>query len=177
MQRTPLAADGAYLGYALFPKEGDGKFVLRNLKTGKEWGEPIGARPPVAPPNRALQNPDDPPPAPPSIVVAFSKDSRTVVFSTFPPKSEIDQAHKEKKKPEEMPKNGIVILDIDSGKTERVARVKSFQVPEEGDGFMAYLKLRDDEITKPARREKRNVGYGGERVLRKLSDSSERPCS
>jgi hypothetical protein len=98
IQSTHLSADGAYLGYALFPQEGDGEFVLRNLKTGKEWRESIGARPPAAPANRALQNPDDPPPPPPSIIVAFSKDSRTVVFSTFPPKTEIDKAHKEKKR-------------------------------------------------------------------------------
>jgi len=150
IQSTHLSADGVYLGYALFPQEGDGEFVLRNLKTGKEWRESIGARPPAAPPNRATQNPDDPPPPPPTIIVAFSKDSRTVVFSTFPPKAEIDKAHKEKKKPEEMPKNGMVIMDIASGKADRVARVKSFQVTEDGDGFVAYLKVREDETTKPA---------------------------
>src|SRR5260370_15791378 len=104
----------------------------------------MGARPPAAPPNRALQNPDDPPPSPPSIIVAFSKDSRTVVFSTFAPKAEIDKAHKEKKKPEEMPKNGMVILDIASGKADRVARVKSFQGPGDGHGVVAFLRLRDD---------------------------------
>ena len=64
-----------------------------------------------------------PPPPPPSITVAFSRDSRTVVFSTFPTKAEVDKAHKEKKKPEEMPKNGLVILDIASGKADRIARV------------------------------------------------------
>jgi len=137
IQSTHLSADGAYLGYALFPQEGDGEFVLRNLKTGKEWRESIGARPPAAPPNRATQNPDDPPPPPPSIIVGFSKDSRTVVFSTFPSKAEIDKAHKEKKKPQEMPTNGLVIMDIASGKADHLARVKSFQVPEDGDGVVS----------------------------------------
>jgi hypothetical protein len=56
IQSTHLSADGAYLAYALFPQEGDGEFVLRNLKTGKELRESIGARP--APPavNRASQS-------------------------------------------------------------------------------------------------------------------------
>jgi dipeptidyl aminopeptidase/acylaminoacyl peptidase len=177
IQSTHLSADGAYLGYALFPQEGDGEFVLRNLKTGKEWRESIGARPPAAPPNRATQNPDDPPPPPPSIIVGFSNDNRTVVFSTFPPKAEIDKAHKEKKKPEEMPKNGMVIMDIVSGKADRIARVKSFQVPDDGDGVVAYLKLRDDDSAKPAPQERRRVEYGGDLVLRKLSDGSERTFS
>ena len=45
IQNPHLSADGVYLGYALFPQEGDGEFVVRNLKTGKEWRESIGARP------------------------------------------------------------------------------------------------------------------------------------
>jgi hypothetical protein len=173
IQSTHLSGDGAYLAYALFPEEGDGEFVLRNLKTGKELRESIGARP--APPavNRGSQNPDDPPPPPPSITIAFSRDNRTVAFSTFPPKAEVDKAHKEKKKPQEMPKNGLVILDIASGKADRLARVKNFQIPEDGDGFVAYLKLRDDE-PKPAATGRTRVEYGGDLVLRKLADGTER---
>src|SRR5258707_12912987 len=91
IQSTHLSADGAYLGYALFPQDGDGEFVLRNLKTGKEWREPVGARPPAPPPNRASLNPEEPPPQRPSITVAFSKDSRVVGFSTFPPKGQAYQ--------------------------------------------------------------------------------------
>jgi dipeptidyl aminopeptidase/acylaminoacyl peptidase len=174
IQSTTLSADGTYLGYALFPQEGDGEFILRNLKTGKESREGIGARPAPPPPNRASQNPDEPPPPPPSITVAFSKDSRTVVFSTFPTKAEVDKAHKEKKKPEEMPKNGLVILDIASGKADRIARVKNFQIPEDGDGYVAYLKLRDDEPAKPAAAGRARVEYGGQLVLRKLAGGSER---
>ncbi len=45
----------------------------------------------------------------------LTPDSRFVIFSLFPPKAEIDKAKKEKKKPQEMPKNGMVILDLTSG--------------------------------------------------------------
>src|SRR5260370_8923523 len=145
IQSTHLSADGAYLGYALFPQDGDGEFVLRNLKTGKEWREPVGARPPAPPPNRASLNPEEPPPQPPSITVAFSKDSRVVVFSTFTPKAEVDQAHREKKKPEERPKNGMVIPDIASGTAERVPRAKSLQAPEDVQAFMACCVRRDKQ--------------------------------
>src|SRR3981081_2140834 len=90
-----LSNDGKYLAYALFPQDGDGQCVVRNLSTGKEWRESVGARPPAPRPNFAL-NPDDPPPQPPGIRIAFTRDNRAVVFSTFPPKAETDQAKRDK---------------------------------------------------------------------------------
>ena len=38
-----------------------------------------------------------------------------------------------------MPKNALGIIDLSSGQVTRVERVKSFQVPEDGSGFIAYL--------------------------------------
>src|SRR5260370_12430315 len=175
IQNPHLSADGVYLGYALFPQEGDGEFVARNLKTGKEWREPIGARPPAPPPNRATLNPEEAPPPPPGITVAFSRDGRTVVFSTFPAKADVEKAHKEKKKPEEMPTNGVAILDLANGKAFRADRVRSFQVTEDGDGWVAYLKFReDDPAAKPPAGEGRRAEYGGDLVLRRLTDGNER---
>jgi dipeptidyl aminopeptidase/acylaminoacyl peptidase len=175
-----LSADGNYLGYALFPQDGDGEFVARNLKTGQEWRVPIGARPPAPRQNPVSLNPEDAPPPPPGITVAFTKDSRAVVFSTFPPKADVDKARKDKKKPEEMPKNGMVMLDLLSGKSERMANVRSFQVPEDADGFVAYLRFRPDEPAKPDAAatstppSRRRQEYGGDLVLRRRSDGHER---
>ena len=39
-----LSADGTFLVYGLFPQEGDGEVVIRNLATGKEQREPAGQR-------------------------------------------------------------------------------------------------------------------------------------
>src|ERR1019366_6727349 len=45
-----LSADGKFLVYGLFPQEGDGEVVIRNLATGKEQREPAGQRPAPVPP-------------------------------------------------------------------------------------------------------------------------------
>ncbi len=141
IQNQQLSPDGRYLAYALFPQAGDGEFVVRELATKKEFRNGIGARPAPPPVNFANPNAEDAPAPVPAITVAFSSDSTTVVFSTFPPKAITDQAKREKKKAEEMPKNGMVILDLASGRATRVENVKSFQVPEEGAGVMAYLRF------------------------------------
>jgi dipeptidyl aminopeptidase/acylaminoacyl peptidase len=139
IQNQRLSPDGKYLGYALFPQSGDGEFVVREIATKKEFRQAIGARPAPPPVNFSTATAEDAPPAIPAITVAFSSNSRTVVFSTFPPKADVDKARREKKKADEMPKNGMVILDLATGKATRVENVKSFQVPEEGSGVMAYL--------------------------------------
>src|SRR5205085_7149593 len=118
IQNQHLSNDGHYLAYAVFPQEGDGELVVRNLVTGKEWREPIGELPPPPAPNFAEMNPDAPSPTR-GITVAFSRDSRTLVVSTFPPQAEVEKAKRAKKKPEDMPKNGLVMMDLASGSVTR----------------------------------------------------------
>jgi len=125
-----LSNDGKFLAYGLFPQEGDGEVVVRNLVTGKETHEPAGARPAPVP----AATPEEGPPVAPSVTISFSADSRTVVFSTFPGKADTDKAKKEKKTPAQMPKDGMAIMDLASGKVTRVARVKQFQMPEKAAG-------------------------------------------
>src|SRR5262245_41940538 len=50
IQSPTLSPDGNVVVYALAPQDGDGEFVLRHLKSGKEYRHPRGSRPatPVA---------------------------------------------------------------------------------------------------------------------------------
>ncbi|MGA2267066.1 MAG: prolyl oligopeptidase family serine peptidase [Bryobacteraceae bacterium] len=132
-----LSPDGKFLAYGLFPQEGDGVVVIRNLATGKEQREPAGARPAPAP---AATPEEGPPPEARAVTSAFSPDGKTVVFSTFPPKADTDKAKKEKKTAEQMPKDGMVIVDLGSGRATRIDRVKRFQLPEKAAGYLAYLR-------------------------------------
>jgi len=189
-----LSADGKFLAYGVFPQEGDGEVIVRNLVTGKDQHEPAGARP------AAEQSPvpEEGPPLPPrGVTFAFSRDSRKLVFSTFPTKAEVDKAKKEKKTAAQMPKDGMVILDLTSGKVTRVERVKQFAMPEKADGWLAYLREAPEapaaqppkpaggDADQQAGRGGRGAGgsagprgprpeFGSDLVLRNLADSTER---
>jgi len=134
-----LSRDGKFLAYALFPQEGDGQFVIRNLATGKELRENAG----TPPPPRQTADPEGPPPdltPGAGARIVFTHDNRFAIASFFPPKAETDRATAERKRPEDMPKNGIVIMDLVAMSASRVPDVSNFQVPENGESFLAYLK-------------------------------------
>ena len=47
IQSQVLSRDGKFLAYALFPEDGDGQLVVRNIATGKELRENAGSPPPA----------------------------------------------------------------------------------------------------------------------------------
>ena len=193
-----LSNDGKFVIYGLFPQEGDGEVVIRNLVTGKEQREAGGVRPTPTP---ATPGEEGPAPEARSAVLLFSSDSRTAVFSTFPSKSASDQAKKDKKP---APKDGMVIVDLASGKAERIERVKRFAMPEKAAGLLVYWKEGPDApasgagaggtgAAKPEGGDRwgdqqggrggrggaagargGRPDFGSDLVIRKLSDASER---
>jgi dipeptidyl aminopeptidase/acylaminoacyl peptidase len=195
IQNQKLSPDGKFVAYALMPQEGDGEVIVRNVATGKEYHEPAGAKPAPPPPNPLVEitgSMDRPEPR--GISIAFTPDCKYVVFSTFPTKSETDQAKRAKKKTDDMPKGGMVIMELATGTATRIDRVKSFQVPEKNGMWLAYLKEREPEKRVEAKTEsmaeanpqeepnskndeensKKKKEYGGELVLRNLVTGAER---
>ncbi|MCY7387382.1 MAG: hypothetical protein LH481_04850, partial [Burkholderiales bacterium] len=136
---TPvLSRDGKWLAYSVQPQDGDGDLVIRELATGKEQRESVGLLPPpMTAPNE--ENPDAPP-VPRAIRVVFTSDSRFLVATTYPSKIETVATRKARKKPEDMPKGGLLIVNLAGGDAMRVPNVKSMQVPTKGDAWVAYLK-------------------------------------
>jgi dipeptidyl aminopeptidase/acylaminoacyl peptidase len=140
IQSPQISRDGKFIAYAFMAQDGDSEIVVRNLASGAEWRAPRGYRPPAPPPDDSIPNVAE-------IIAAnarlsrpvFTADGRFVVFSIEPAKAELNKAKKEKKKPEEMPKNALGIMDTSTGLVARIEKVKSFQVPEDGAGFIAYL--------------------------------------
>ena len=169
-----LSQDGHYFAYGLFPQEGDGVVVVRDLRSNKEWREGAGALPPPPAPD---PNSEDPPAPERTMRLAISADSRTVVFLSFPRKADIDKAKKDKKKPEEMPKGELVTIDLPGGTATRIADVKSFNLPDRGNGFVAYLKDVAAGANAPAEPKApggANKDIGTDLVLRDLTAHTDR---
>src|SRR4029450_716866 len=96
---TPtLTRDGRFLVYSYMPQEGDGDLVIRDLKTGQERREGVGAIPPPVIQNADEVNPDDVP-APRSVRIVTSIDSSFALSTTFPSKTAADEARRAKKRP------------------------------------------------------------------------------
>ncbi len=134
IQSNQIARDGAWLVYALVPQDGDGELVVRNLKTDKEFRSPRGQAP------------------------VLTADGKYVVFTIMPVKADVDKAKKDKKKPEEQPKNGLGIMSLATGEVTTVERVKSFKVAEDSGAFVAYqleppLKKDDKPAADAAKKE------------------------
>src|ERR1043166_7336499 len=139
IQSPQISRDGKFVAYAYMAQENDSEIVVRNLTSGTEWRAARGYHPPRPPP-------DDPGAAPGEFQAnqsrlvrpVFTADAHFVVFSIEPTKAELNKAKKDKKKPDDMPKNALGILDVSNGQVARVERVKNFQVPEDANGFIAY---------------------------------------
>jgi dipeptidyl aminopeptidase/acylaminoacyl peptidase len=181
IQGQIISRDGKFIAYAAVAQEGDGEVIARNLATGKEWRAPRGMQPTFVPAPTGGEGP------PPIIGarVFFTADSRFLIFQMLPTKAETDKAKKEKKKPEEMPKNALGIMDLTTGEVTKIERVKNFQVPEDGAGFIAYLLEAQKEERKPEAKsegtpatatanDKKKKEYGTDLVLRNLTNKSER---
>ena len=183
-----LSHDGHYLAYGLFPQEGDGQVVVRDLKTGVETKQPAGQLPAPAP--------DDPtaeaPPPPRAIRLTFAGDSTVLVFLAYPDRATVEKAKTDKSV---HPHESLVILNLATGKPTVIADVKSVQLPDKSDAYLAYQMYgapapaaeakpaapADDE-EEDQRGARAGAGaarggaaeYGSTVVLRKLSDGTER---
>lgn len=195
IQAQQISRDGKFVAYAFIPQDGDGEIVVRNVASGAEWRAPRGYRPPTPPP-------DNPGAAALEALAGqarfvrpvFTADNRFVVFGIEPLKADLNKAKKEKKKTEEMPKNALGVMDVSNGQVTKIERVKSFQVPEDGSGFITYLLEAKPEEKKPdttstpnttptpssrpspSSKEKKKE-YGTDLVLRNMASGAERTFS
>jgi dipeptidyl aminopeptidase/acylaminoacyl peptidase len=108
-----LSRDGHWAAYALVGQESDGEVVVKRLADGKEYRSPRGVNP------------------------SFSADGQYLAFTIAPTKAEVDKAKKEKKKPEDMPKPAVGLMDLATGKVEVIERAKRFAWPQEGGAWLA----------------------------------------
>lgn len=180
-----LSRDGRWLAYAYMPLEGDGEVILRELASGREQRVPVGALPP--PPLAASEeNPERPAPRR-EVSLALTSDARFAVATAFPLRADLLAAKRAKKKADELPQEGIVLVDLAAGTVVRIEGVKNYQVPAKGGSWLAYLKVAAPEKkessdekkasgeTEPAKPAKaKDKKFGTDLVLRDLAAGTER---
>ena len=125
-----ISDDGEWLFYTVVPGEGDATLIARNLEDGAEISIPRGAGPRI------------------------TGDSRFLVFTIEPMFTVVDSLEGEGKRGDDLPKDSLGIVDLSQfqgGEAVsdpdffRVARVKSWQIPEEDNAFLAYLLEKPEE--------------------------------
>ena len=174
-----LSHDGRYLAYGVFPQEGDGEVVVRDLNTGKETRENAGQLPPPLPPDPNSEGP----PRLRAIRLAFTPDSHYLIYVSYAKKADIDKGKDERKNTPadaprpaaragaraDLPPGDLVIFNLASGAaTTRVASVKDFGIPDHGESIVAYNKapMGRPAAGKPA--------TGTDLVIRQLDSAAER---
>ncbi|WP_284352092.1 S9 family peptidase [Roseisolibacter agri] len=130
VQGTTLSRDGRWLAYQIGPVVGDGELVVRGTSAATEYRVPRGytGRPQLTP------NADSGFTAPPPV---FSADGRIVAAMTYAPRAEFERARA--RRGSQPPRATLAMLSLADGKVTSVPRVRSFQMPRETGGWIAYL--------------------------------------
>ena len=140
IKEVALSSDGQWLSYTIVPQEGDGVLYLQHLKHHQKIIIDRGT------------------------LAQFTENNNYLIAKIKPSFVETRQAKIAKKKPEEMPKDSLVIINLQSSVIQKIPAVKSFQIAAHNSNVLVYLKDKKTDITKE----------GSELVIYTLKEHSER---
>jgi len=155
IQGQTLSNDGAWVLYTVSPQEGDGQLHVKALRSETAYLVPRGES------------------------AEFTDDNRFVVFLIKPELALVRESQKEGARQDAQPKDSLGILNLVSGEIAKVGRVKSFDLPEDAGGWLAYhleavVEERDTterETEEPAARQGRRPAGAQGRTARGGGDS------
>src|SRR3954470_1728581 len=96
-----LSNDGKWVVYALAPQDGDAVVEVKATDGSKSYTIERGSN------------------------LSFSEDGKFVVATILPKNDESKKARRAKAKPEDMPKNGLTILNLESGQRTDMEKITS----------------------------------------------------
>jgi len=79
----------------------------------------------------------------------ISEDSRFAIFRIKPAYKETREARIKKKRPDDMPKDSFAVVELGKDSIFKVAKAKTYKVPEKGFGWVAYHLEKKPEPEKP----------------------------
>lgn len=119
-----ISDDGQWMTYTIAPQEGDGTLIIQHLKTNQRFNIDRGAQ------------------------AQFTENTGFLVAKIKPTFNETRQAKIAKKKPDEMPKDSLLIVDLVANEIKKIPSVKSFQLAEHNSKVLIYLKDKKGDINK-----------------------------
>ena len=115
IKSSSISRDGQWAWYTLQPGKGDAELKIRQLHGAKEYTAVRGAS------------------------ARCDYSGKFAVYLVQPAPEAVKTARRAKKKSEEIPQASLVILELGSGKSISIPRVKSFAIPEKAGGWAACL--------------------------------------
>jgi dipeptidyl aminopeptidase/acylaminoacyl peptidase len=109
-----ISNNGKFVVYTVNPQEGDGELVIQNPETKYKKVIVRGYN------------------------AVITEDSRYLVFKIKPLFKETRQAKIKKKKPDELPKDSLGIIELGMDSITKFPRVKNYKSPENGWGWIAF---------------------------------------
>lgn len=109
-----ISNDGHWVAYTVNPQEGDGRLVVSDAAGAHQRSIPRGYN------------------------ATLTEDNRYCIFKIKPLYQQTRTARIQKKRPDDMPKDSLGILDLAADTMVKIARVKSFNTPDKAGGWLAY---------------------------------------
>ncbi len=166
VEGSKLSDNGQYVLYNVNPQEGDGSLFIKSYLNNALTKYSRGSK------------------------AAFTADSRYAVFQVKPEFQKVRALKLKKKKADDLPKDSLAILNLQDMQVVKVPRVKSYKLPKEGSGFVAYqlekpLPQKKNDKAKPEEKadakkptlKKNKKAEGTELVLRNLQTRQEQRYS
>ena len=115
---------GEYISYVITPQEGDAVLIINNRLNNSDIKIQRGAQ------------------------AMFTENGQFLIAKIKPLFQETRKAKIDKLKPEEMPKDSLVIVNLKNGTIVKIPSVKSFQLPTKANNQLVYLKDKKGDINK-----------------------------
>ncbi len=123
VRNVGLSTDGKWVMFLLAPQDGDAVLEVKATDGSKVYTVERGSNP------------------------QFTDDGKFVIATVLPKNDEVKKARRAKAKLEDMPKNGLTILNLDSGQRTDMEKVTSYSLATNDLGWMLY---RPEPAPKPA---------------------------
>ncbi|MDR1055902.1 MAG: prolyl oligopeptidase family serine peptidase [Prevotellaceae bacterium] len=144
-----LTKNGGYTVYYINPQEGDGSLVVTNTKNNSSFSVSRGYQHTITP------------------------DQQQVVFLIKPLFADTRDAKIKKRKPEEMPKDSLAILNFGTQRVFKIPYVKSYKMGKDASNYVAYLSVAPADTTGGKKAPKRDKDEGYPLIIRNLSNGQE----